>query len=122
MTTTGTEQVAAIFRELEAELGEDVVQAIMDAQRSYIRTAMDKAEMEQGYPYLRRFPAFRGMGNLAQHDLRSEGLEAVVENSSPASMVGGILRGSSNFSATASPAATTGGGEDGNLAVTVRAR
>ena len=93
MTTTGMEQIVAIFRELETELGEDVVQAIMDAQRLYVRGALDREEMEQGYPYLRRFLAFRGMGNMVSYDLRSDGLDAVVENASPTLLLAGMLQG-----------------------------
>lgn len=93
MTTTGMEQIVAIFRELEAELGEDVVQAILDAQRMYVREALAREEMEQGYPYLRRFLAFRGMGNMVSYDLRSDGLDAVVENASPTLLVAGMLQG-----------------------------
>jgi hypothetical protein len=93
MTITGMEQMAAIFRELEAELGEDVVRAILDAQRVCVKEMLGKEEMEQGYLYLRRFLAFRGMGNLVEYEPGNDGLNAVVDNASPPLMVAGMLQG-----------------------------
>jgi hypothetical protein len=121
MTTTGMEQIAAIFRELEAELGEDIVRAILDAQRLYVRGAIDREEMEQGYPYLRRFLAFRGMGNMVSYDLRSDGLDAVVENASPTLLVAGMLRGIFELLSGSESACEYRRRDDGTLEVAIKA-
>jgi hypothetical protein len=122
MAATGMEQIAAIFRELEAELGEDVVQAIMDAQRAYTKTALGKEEMEQGYPYLRRFLALRGMGNMVRYDSRSDGMDAMVENASPQLLVAGMLQGIFELLSESESDCGYRRGEDGTLEVTVKAR
>lgn len=122
MATTGMEQTAAIFRELEAELGEDVVEAILDAQRAYIKDTMDRQEMEKGYPYLRRFLAFRGMGNLVRYDLRGDGLDAAVDNASPPLLVAGMLQGIFELLSGSESDLTYRRGEDGTLEVNVKAR
>lgn len=121
MTTTGMEQIVAIFRELEAELGEDVVQAILDAQRLYVRGALDREEMEQGYPYLRRFLAFRGMGNMVSYDLRSDGLDAVVENASPTLLLAGMLQGIFELLSDRESACEYRLREEGTLEIAIRA-
>jgi hypothetical protein len=122
MTTTGMEQMAAIFRELEVELGEDVVKEILNAQRAYIKEMLNEEEMEQGYPYLRRFLAFRGMGNLVRYDPGSDGLEAVVENASPYLLVAGMLQGIYELLSGNESLCDYKRGEDGTLEVTIKAR
>lgn len=121
MTTTGMEQIVAIFRELEAELGEDIVRAILDAQRLYVRGALGREEVEQGYPYLRRFLAFRGMGNMVNYDLRSDGLDAVVENASPTLLLAGMLQGIFELMSGRESACEYRLREEGTLEVAVKA-
>ncbi|RJP28459.1 MAG: hypothetical protein C4536_12315 [Actinobacteria bacterium] len=122
MATTGMDQIVAVFRELEAELGEDVVRAILDAQRLYIRSALDREEIELGYPYLRRFLAFRGMGNMVRYDARGDALDAVVENASPPLLVAGMLQGIFELLSGSESDCEYRRNEDATLEVAVRAR
>lgn len=85
--------IDAVFRELEAELGEDFARPILEAQRSQTRSALGKEEAGRGYPYLRRFFALRGMGNLVRYEVRDDLLEASIENARPVLLVAGILQG-----------------------------
>jgi hypothetical protein len=93
MSSLGMEHIAAVFRELETELGEDIARVILAAQRDYVKDAFLKEELEKGYPYFVRFFALRGMGNLIKYDMKDDSLHAVVENASPPLMVAGTLQG-----------------------------
>ncbi|RJP34674.1 MAG: hypothetical protein C4536_02435 [Actinobacteria bacterium] len=93
LASLGIDQVDAVLRELQAELGEDFENIILQAQRDYVKDVLGAEEMGGGKPYLRRFFALRGMGNLVSYELGDDRLRAVVENARPPLMVAGILYG-----------------------------
>jgi hypothetical protein len=93
MASLGMEHIAAVFRELQAELGEDIARVIMAAQRSYVKNTFLEEELEGGHSYFVRYFALRGMGNLVQYELQDDSLHAVVENARPPLMVAGTLQG-----------------------------
>jgi len=121
MSSLGMEHIAAVFRELEAELGEDIARVIMTAQRDYIKGALLKKELEKGYPYFVLFFALRGMGNLVQFDMSDNALAAAVENASPPLMVAGILQGIYEAKSDRESTCDYKRGDDGTLSVSIQA-
>jgi hypothetical protein len=87
------DQIDAVLRELEEELGEDIVAVILQAQRDYIKNNFGAEEMGKGYQYLRYFLALRGLGNLVKYEIDDAGMEAVIENARPPLLVAGIMHG-----------------------------
>jgi hypothetical protein len=93
MASMGIDQIDAVLRELEAELGKEFAEIILQAQRDYAVSNLGKEEMAQGRSYVRHFFALRGMGNLVEYEVNDARLEAVVENARPPLLVAGILYG-----------------------------
>lgn len=93
MAVLGAEGIDSVFRELEAELGEDLGHHIVEAQRQYVADILHRREVEQSPDYLTRQIALRGMGNLVEFNLTRKGIRAVVENAIPPLLVAGIMQG-----------------------------
>jgi len=115
------EHIDAVFRELEAELGEDIARVIVQAQRDYTKHALAEGELEGGSRYFNRFFALRGMGNLVQFDMNDDAFSAVVENASPPLMVAGILQGIFEAKSDRESTCDYKRGDDGTLTVSVKA-
>jgi hypothetical protein len=121
IASLGMEHIDAVFRELEAELGEDIARVIVQAQRDYAKQVLTEEELEGGSRYFNRFFALRGMGNLVQFDMSDNALAAVVENASPPFMVAGILQGIFEAATVKKSACEYVRGDDGILTVSVKA-
>jgi hypothetical protein len=121
MVSLGMEHIDAVFRELEAELGEDIARIILKAQGDYAKRALTEEEMERGFLYFNRFFALRGMGNLVQYDLSDAAIDAVVENASPPLMVAGMLQGIFEATTGRESACEYVRGDDGTLLVKIKA-
>jgi len=93
MTLVGPEGLDAIFRELEAELGEDIPHSVVEAQRQYVVEAFTAEEVQPELDNLVFLLALRGMGNLVHLSFSDDLMKAVVENADPALMVAGLLQG-----------------------------
>ena len=120
MSLVGPEGFDAIFRELEAELGEDIPHSIVEAQRQYVIEAFSAEEVQPELENLVFMLALRGMGNLVHLSFSEDLMKAVVENAEPALMVAGMMQGVFEL--------TTGKGstydytrsDDGTITVTVK--
>lgn len=93
MASMGIDQIDAVLRELQEELGEEIITVILQAQRDYTRSDLEADEMGKGHSYLRHFFALRGMGNLVSYELDGSRLEASIENARPPLLVAGIMYG-----------------------------
>lgn len=93
MATLGIEQIDAVLRELETELGREFAEVILRAQCDYTVSMLGKEEMAKGRSHIRHFFALRGMGNLVGYEIDDTRLEATVENARPPLLVAGILYG-----------------------------
>jgi len=93
MAFLSIDQIDAVLRELEAELGEDIAAVILQAQRDYIKNNLEAEEMGKGLQYLRYFLALRGLGNLVKYEIDDAGMEAAIENARPPLLVAGIMYG-----------------------------
>jgi hypothetical protein len=92
MTFLSTSNIEAIFRELEVELGEEIIPIIIEAQKDYAKNTLQSEEIA-GESDVRNFFALRGLGNLIDYDLNDNRLEARMENAYPYLLVVGLLHG-----------------------------
>lgn len=71
----------AVFVDLEAELGEDIPQAIIASQRRSMKSILAKAPLAADVSVLKRVLAARGLGSLRRFEAGGDGLQATIENS-----------------------------------------
>jgi hypothetical protein len=116
------EGIESVFRELESELGEDISQAIIDAQRLYILNTMKAGPNPPDVQDIVMQLALTGMGNLVERDTQDGIMEAVIENSPLPLLVVGTLQGIFEYEAGGRSTCEYSREKDGTLAVSVRAR
>ncbi len=81
--------IDAVLDDLEAELGEAIPEAVVEAQRRFIREAMKNEDWRQGRGRTTFHAGLRGMGQLADMELDRNHLSITIENSCmPLIMVG----------------------------------
>ncbi len=80
MALFGPGGVNAVFRELELELGEDVSQVIVEAEKQNTRERALRSEALMGVEKFREVTALRGLGNLAAYDTCGWRLSFRIEN------------------------------------------
>lgn len=80
MALFGPGGVNAVFRELEKELGEDIPQLIVEAERDNTRERAHRSEALMGPEKFREVTALRGLGNLVAYDVEGLRLSARIEN------------------------------------------
>src|SRR5450759_162220 len=89
---------AAVFRELAAELGDEVTDLLESTEQEYMRESSAArrfvADLDDGDPLtlLSDFP-WRGLGNPMRAEKTDHGLEVVVENAFNLGMVAGRVAG-----------------------------
>jgi hypothetical protein len=93
MAVLGAGGIDSVFRELEAELGEELSKTIVESQRRYIVETLQMEEVRQEPSYLVRQIALRGMGNLVKFDISGDTFTAIVDNAIPPLLVAGMLQG-----------------------------
>ncbi len=81
MSLFGPASLDAILGDLENELGEDLPEAVIAAQRRYVRESMKEYDWNQDAQSFRRMIAARGLGNLAAFEGGRDNLSVRIENS-----------------------------------------
>ncbi|MEW6553949.1 MAG: hypothetical protein AB1384_06655 [Actinomycetota bacterium] len=120
MTFLSTSNLEAIFKELEVELGEDIIPVILEAQKDYTKSALRSEEIESETD-IRSFLAIRGLGELTDCRLDDDHLEAVVENAYPYLLVAGLLHGMFEIRAGRAAKASYTKGDDESLRISIEA-
>lgn len=120
MSLVGPEGFDAIFRELEAELGEDIPHSVVEAQRQYVVEAFNTEEVQPELDNLVFLLALRGMGNLVHLSFSDDLMKAVVENADPTLMVAGMLQGIFELATGKGSTYDYTRSDDGTLTVTVK--
>jgi hypothetical protein len=82
----------AVFGELENELGEDITDAIIDAQRRFTRGFFTPRDLVDEAAF-RDALALRGAGNLRRFDMEKAGLSVRMENAPMHLMTIGFFQG-----------------------------
>jgi len=91
MAIFNPDSIQAILDDLEAELGEMVAEAVVEAQRRFVRRILGKEDALARYSGYREMTALRGLGYLRSIDFESKRCTAVLENAClPLFMVGTV--------------------------------
>ncbi|MBN2028590.1 MAG: hypothetical protein JW854_17695 [Actinobacteria bacterium] len=80
MILLGPGESEAVFDELEKELGEEIPQVVIEAQRRFVKSGFYPLEMMQDEEGFREQLALRGLGNLVEFDWGKERLQLRWEN------------------------------------------
>jgi hypothetical protein len=81
MALFGPFAVDSIFEDLESELGEAIPEAVVEAQRRYIKSAWGGEKWRRSMADFRYMIALRGLGNLVRFEGDREGLGLTIQNS-----------------------------------------
>lgn len=122
MAVFGPAGFEAVLDDLEAELGETIRDAVVEAQRRFVKKALAREDFGLGQEAMRRMLALRGLGNLASLEADAGRLEMTIENSCLAPLMAGLMQGAFElvFGHDASVCAWEAR-EDGDLLISVRA-
>ena len=93
MAITGPNQTEPIFSELEKELGEEIPQTVIEAQRRIARAGFLPVEIMESQERLRMELAIRGLGNLRSYRADKSGLSLRLENVCLPLIVVGSIQG-----------------------------
>ncbi len=84
----------AVLDDLEAELGEAIPEAVIEAQRRNVREHLQEAVyMRKEYLDFKRMLALNGLGNLSRFEPSEKGLEVTIENSCIHLLMVGMVQG-----------------------------
>jgi hypothetical protein len=89
----GPDVLEAVFEELEAELGEAVPQAIIEAQRNFIKSSTYSIEEISNEGDFRTQLAVRGYGNLRGIKVGKDGVTLSIDNAAAHLMIVGMVQG-----------------------------
>jgi hypothetical protein len=93
MAIFGPAGFEAILDDLELEVGDSIPEAVVEAQRRYIRKLLSREELLKGEETLRRMFALRGLGNLVNLAVSPGELSATIENSCLTLLMVGMVQG-----------------------------
>jgi len=93
MALLGFELVDSLFRALEAELGETIPRVVVEAQKEFTKTGFYSISEVNDEGYLRAELALRGLGNLREIKIGSNGLKMRINNVSGHLMTIGMVQG-----------------------------
>lgn len=93
MAVLGPASLEAIFDELEKELGENIPQVIVEAQRRFIKSGLFSGQEARDIGDFREQLAIRGLGNIKEFEAGEEGLHMRVENPCLHLMLAGQAQG-----------------------------
>ena len=83
--------IDAVFGDLEAELGEAIPEAVVEAQRRFILETMSEVDWKKDEEEYRSILARRGMGHVSSMELDSDHLSVTIQNACmPLLMVGSM--------------------------------
>lgn len=93
MAFVGPMELDPVFSELEAELGEAIPQAVVEAQRRFTKTGFYSMQEIESEGDFRLQLALRGLGNLRELKITRRGLHMLVENAALPMLVVGMMQG-----------------------------
>ena len=93
MTVISPAGIDAVFDDLEAELGEAIPEAVVEAQRRFVREAMKSEEWPKGAGELGSMLALRGLGQLAGMEFDEQRLTITIENACMPLLMVGTMQG-----------------------------
>jgi hypothetical protein len=93
MAMLGPELLDVVFRALEAELGEAIPAAVVEAQRRFVKTGFYSIDEVSDEGDFRTQLALRGMGNLREINMGKDGLNMRIGNAAGHLLAVGMVQG-----------------------------
>lgn len=93
MAILGPSLLNPIFEELEAELGEAIPRAVVEAQRRFVKTGFYSIEEVRDEGDMRTQFALRGLGNLKEIEMGKKGMRVRMDNTTLHLVVVGLIQG-----------------------------
>jgi len=93
MAMLGPAALDAIFEELEKELGENIPEVVIEAQRRFVKAGLTSSQEVRGIEDFRKELALRGLGNLKEFEADKDGLQLTIENPCLYLMLVGLTQG-----------------------------
>jgi hypothetical protein len=93
MAMLGPAALDAIYEELEKELGDNIPQVVIEAQRRFVKAGLTSSQEVRGIEDFRKELALRGVGNLKEFEGGKGGLRVRVENPCLHLMLVGLTQG-----------------------------
>ena len=93
MAMMGPSMLDPIFEELEAELGEAIPRAVVEAQRRFVKTGFYSIEEVRDEGDMRTQYALRGLGNLREIEMGKKGVRIRMDNTALHLVVVGLVQG-----------------------------
>jgi len=93
MALLGFELMDSLFRALEGELGDTIPRVVVEAQKEFTKTGFYSISEVNDEGYLRTELALRGLGNLREIKIGSNGLKMRIDNVSGHLMTIGMVQG-----------------------------
>jgi hypothetical protein len=93
MAIQGSALLDPVFNELEAELGDTVPRAVVEAQRRFTKSGFYTLDDITDEGDFRTQLAFRGLGNLKKLEMKKKGMSMRVENVALPYIVAGLSQG-----------------------------
>ena len=91
MAVFSPNSIEVILKDLESELGESVPEAVIEAQRRFVRNILGREEAFVNQPGYREMAGLRGLGYLRKVDIEDKRCTTVIENAClPLFMVGTV--------------------------------
>ena len=81
MALLGPLALEAVLHDLEAQHGESITQAAVEAQRRYVRGAVSGEEARKSGPGFKGLTALRGLGNIVDYEVDEKHSQVTIENS-----------------------------------------
>ncbi len=94
MAVLGPGLMDTVFEALEWELGEEVPDLVVDAQRRLVREGFTPIDFTQDFQETRTHLALRGLGNLRELRMEEGGAAMRLDNSCMQLLIVGLLQGS----------------------------
>lgn len=80
MAIYGPSALEAVLDDLEAELGEEIPAAVIEAERRFVKDRARKRDWRRGETTFSRLSALRGMGNITRFEADEKRLSLTIEN------------------------------------------
>lgn len=89
----GPPMIEAVFEELENELGEEIPEVIIEAQRRFVRNGFYAVSEIKNIDGMREQFARRGLGLIKELEMGRDGVHVVLENATLHLMIVGLTQG-----------------------------
>jgi hypothetical protein len=81
MALIGPYAMDAVLQDLESELGGSIPEAVVEAQRRYVRSRVEGGQWRRGGATFNRLTALRGLGNITWFEADEKHLSVRIQNS-----------------------------------------